>query len=321
MSRKWTLLATLLTLVCVGTIAAQEYTIGPGDVLEISFWQDPTLNTEVRVNQDGTVTIDIVGEIEAAGKTTSELQADIVRQMSRLNQRISQAVVRVTEYNYRYVFVSGQVNDPGKKTFEELPDLWTIINESGGITQSGDLTRVTIIRGGEDAGEVEVVNVAEAIRTGNIDKLPKIRRGDTIEIPRSPVGLPSADLSQSRERKNIIYVTGAVGQPGPIEYQVNTDVLEAIAQAGGPTENADLRKTRVVSKDGYYGQSMQIDMEKYTSSGSPSRYVLNKEDVIVIPRKGGFFRDLNIGTVATIVGVISTSVLIYTQLNEDDPGN
>ena len=96
-------------------------------------------------------------EFQAAGKTTIELQNDIVRQMSRLNTRVSQAVVRVIDYQYQYVFVKGQVLNPGKLTFEEIPDLWTIINEAGGITETGDLTRVTIIRGGTDAGKIEAV--------------------------------------------------------------------------------------------------------------------------------------------------------------------
>lgn len=299
--------------------AADEYQIGPGDVLQINFWQDPTLNSEVRVGQDGDITLDVIGEIEVEGKTTRELQNDIVRQMSRLNKRISQAVVRVTEYNYRYVFVSGQVNEPGKKTFEQIPDLWTIINEAGGVTETGDLSRVTIIRGGENAGEVEVIDVARAIAEGNLEDLPKIGRGDTVEIPRTPVGLPSADLGRSRERKNLIYVVGAVETPGPVEFQDNVDILEAVSLAGGPTEDANMKKTRIVSKDGFYGQSMEVDLVKYSELGRPARYILDREDVVVVPRRSGFLSGFNITTVATIVGVVSTAVLIYTELNSDDP--
>ncbi len=312
-------LALLLVLPATGALAAEEYQIGTGDVLSVSFWQDPTLNAEVRVSQDGTITLDIIGDIEAEGKTTQELQADIVRQMSRLNTRISQAVVRVSEYNHLYVFVSGQVREPGKKTFEEIPDLWTIINEAGGISEIGDLSRVTIIRGGDDAGKVITVDVRKAIAEGNMDDLPKIGRGDTVDIPRTAVGLPSADIGQSRELKNLIYVVGAVTHPGPIEYQQNVDVLEAISLAGGPSSGADLKKTKIVMKDAYYGQSLQLNLEQYTEEGRPARYIVNKEDVIVVPQKSGFFDRFSIGTVATALGIISTSVLIYTQLSDDDP--
>ncbi len=312
------IVGALFALVLIGCVAASaaEYKIGPGDQLEVNFWQDPTLNTEVRVAQDGTITLDIIGSVNAAGRTTEELQDEIVRQMSRLNKRISQAVVRVMSYNYLYVFVSGQVQHPGKITFEEIPDLWTIINEAGGIAESGDLSRVTIIRGGDDAGKVEVVDVARAIANGKIKDLPKIRRGDTIDIPRTPVGLPAGDLVKNRERKNLIYVVGAVGTPGPVEFQDNVDILEAVALAGGPAEGADLKKVRIVSKDGFYGQTMKVNLEKYAESGRPARYILNKEDVVILPRKHGFLGGLSVGTVASAVGVVSTSVLLYFTIKD-----
>lgn len=321
MRMKNLLIVPLLSLLLLCAVAAEEYRIGPGDVLQIDFWQDPTLNTEVRVGRDGNITLDIVGAVKAAGRTTQELQEDIVRQMSRLNQRISQAVVRITEYNYLYVFVSGQANEPGKKTFEEIPNLWDIINEAGGATETGDLSRVTIIRGGDEAGKVEVINVSEAIANGRVADLPKIRRGDTVDIPRTPVGLPSAALGRPAEMKNLIYVVGAVTNPGPIEYQANTDVLEAVALAGGPTDQANLKKARVVVKDGFYGQTMQINLEEYTKFGRPARYVLNKEDVVVLPPKGGFMSGFNLATVATIIGVISTSLLLYDSLNDNGSGD
>ncbi|HOD65828.1 MAG TPA: polysaccharide biosynthesis/export family protein [candidate division Zixibacteria bacterium] len=318
MNTRLLLLSSLLVLTACGIGSGQEYRIGPGDVLEIEFWQDPTLNSTLRVSFDGTITLDIIGEIKASGRTTQELQEDIVRQMSRLNQRISQAVVRVQEYNYLYVFVSGQANHPGKMTFEEIPDLWTIINEAGGVTETGDLSRVTIIRGGEEAGRVEVVNVAAAIAAGQLGGLPKIRRGDTIDIPRTPVGLPSASFDRSAERKNLVYVVGAVTTPGPVEYQPNIDVLEAVALAGGPTNEANVKKARVVCKDEFYGQALEIDLERYSRSGAPARYVLGREDVVVVPHKSGFFQGFNVTTVATLAGVITTSILVYDQLRRDD---
>ena len=116
------LVALMLTS---GAITAQEsYRIGPGDLLEIRFWQDASLNVDVRVGQDGMISLDIIGQVKAGGKTTTEVQNDIVREMSRLNTRISQVVVRVIDYQYQYVFVKGQVVAPGKLTFEEIPDGW-----------------------------------------------------------------------------------------------------------------------------------------------------------------------------------------------------
>lgn len=313
------LLTTALVALLVGGAAAQEYTIGPGDVLQLSFWQDPTLNTTVRVGQDGYISVDIIGRIEAAGKTPLQLQDDIVRQMSRLNNRISQAVVRVTEYNYRYVFVTGQVNEPGKLTFEQIPDLVTILNEAGWITPQGDLSRVTIIRGGEEAGDVQVVDVAAAIASGDVASLPAIHRQDAIDVPLTPAGIPSQALAVQAQRKNVLYVTGAVNTPGPIRFEKNLDVYDAIAMAGGPTEIAELDDVKVLSKDLRYAQSYQIDLHEYSKTGSPARYILRQEDHVVVPaRRSGGFLGSTIGTVATALGVVTSAVLLYQALSEDD---
>ncbi len=298
--------------------AAAEYIIGPEDVLAISFWQDPSLNAEVAVGLDGKITLDIVGQIEAAGKTTEQLQSDIVQPISRLNKNISQATVRVVEFNYNHVYVIGQVNQPGKKTFEEIPDLWTLINESGGVAAQGDLSRVTIVRGGAEAGKIKVVNVSQALSSGELDKLPKIRRQDTIEIPRTPGQVLAGEVARTTEKKNLIYVVGAVNSPGPIAYEENIDVMEALALAGGPTADANLGKTQLIIKDGYYAQTVAFDLAKYSQTGRPARYIMQKEDMFVVPaRRSGFF-GTGIAGVAAAVGAVATVVLLYDQLTDDN---
>lgn len=294
-----------------------EYRIGPEDVLQIKFWQEPTLNSSVRVSQDGSIVLDIVGEIEAAGHTIQDLQIDIVNRMSRLNRRVSQVVVQVTEFNYQHIFVYGQVNNPGKKTFEEIPDLLAILNEAGWITATGDLSRVNIIRGGERAGQVEVVDVSGAMASGTVDQLPKLLRTDAIDIPSTPVGIPPPDLGRLTTRKNIIYVLGAVNTPGPIRFEENLDLMEAIALAGGHTIEADLERTKVVRKDGYYGQSLHFDLEKYAATGTPARYIMRKEDVCIVPFRKQGFMTRNLGTIVTILGAATSAVLLYENLKPE----
>ncbi|MCP4684324.1 MAG: hypothetical protein GY867_02650 [bacterium] len=306
--------ALLLSGLAVGQLMAAEYRIGVEDVIDVSFWQDPGLNVQVTVGLDGRITLDIIGQIQAAGKTTEELQTDIVRLMSRLKENISQATVRVSGYYHNHVFVIGQVNSPGKLAFEEIPDLWTLINEAGGVGELGDLSRVTIIRGGDQAGEIEVVNISQAIAEGRLSDLPKVRRQDTIEIPRTPGQVLAAEVGQSTEKKNLIYVIGAVSSPGPIKYEEGIDVIEALALAGGPTADADLRKTQLILKDGRFAQTVRFDLEKYSQTGRPVRYIMQKEDMFVVPtQRSGFFSGGLTG-VATVLGVLTTTVFLIREL-------
>jgi len=319
---KYAELAAVLLFIVFGHAAAQEvdpYKIGPEDVLEVNFWQDETLDTQVRVTLDGKITLDIIGEIDAAGLTTAELERAIVRQMGRYNKAISQAVVRVVEYNYLKVFVTGQVVSPGKYTFEDIPDLWTIINEAGGATELGDLTRVRIIRGSRDAGEVEEVNVSALVASGRIEDLPKIYRDDTIVIPRSFTGLPTDALSDSRARRNVFYVIGAVGTPGVQNLENNLDLLEAISLAGGPLETAKIGEVSVVSKDRLGTQVTKFNMEEYTLKPYPNRYVVQAEDVIYIPSQTDPRRRTFLGLGLTewvgALGGIATFLVLADQLS------
>lgn len=313
------LLAAIVLALLLSSSGYAAYEIGTGDVLEVRFWQEPDLNAQVRVAQDGTISLDVIGEIQAAGKTTEELQTDIVRQISRLNKNISQAIVRVVQYNYNYVYVTGQVANPGKLTFEQIPGLWEIINEAGGATDAADLSRVTIIRGGDkDGGQVQIVNVAQAIANGTLDQLPKITRMDRIDVPQSLMGLPTQPLGRTSEQRNVVYVMGAVTQPGPIQFEEDLDVMEAVALAGGPTPDAEIEKTKVITKDGFYAQSLHFDLKKYSEAGHPVRYTIKKEDAIFIPHRKAGFWDSGIQKIAVGLGIITSALLIYDQINRSD---
>jgi polysaccharide export outer membrane protein len=317
MLKRFLVIFILIVTFVVGNVLAQEYKIGAEDILEVRFWQDQELNTEVKVSLDGMITLDIIGQIKAAGKTTVELENDIVRQISRLNARISQAVVRVVEFNYQHIFVKGQVNTIGKFTFEQIPDLWTVINEAGGISEYGDLSRVTIIRGGDESGKIEEVNILEALEKGELNKLPKIRRQDTIEIPRTLIGIPADDIINHTTRgKNVIFVIGAVNTPGPIRFEDNLDILDVLSLAGGPTADADLKKTKLITKVGLYSQSIKIDLNKYSLQDNIPRYILKDEDTFIVPTKGGGF--FSLGTIVPILGVITSSIFIYNEMKSSD---
>ncbi len=299
----------------------EAYLIGPGDVLEVRFWQNPDLNAQVQVAANGTITLDVIGEIQASGKTTNQLSSDIVRLISRLARDISQAIVRVIQYNHNSVFITGQVNQPGKRSFDVIPDLYTLINEAGGVAEFGDLTRVTIIRGGERAGEVEVINVAQAIAEDRVDELPKIGRLDTVEIPRSPGQLPGGSLASTVARKNVIYVMGAVGSPGPIQFEENLDMASVLALAGGPTTEADLSSVKLVKPDGYYSQTLHVDLRQQFAENRPARYLVEREDAIFVPSRGSGIFGITLTNASVIIGVLTSAVILIDRLLADDDNN
>jgi protein involved in polysaccharide export with SLBB domain len=316
------LIILFISIAPMGAAQTDSYLIGPGDVLEIRFWQDHTLDATVRVRQDGKIDLDVAGEIDAAGITTAELERKIVKQISRYNSAISQAVVRVTEYNNLKVFLSGQIRNPGKYTFEKIPDLWTIINEAGGVTEFGDLSRVLIISGAGDKGKVDVVNVSALVTSGKMNELPEITSGETIEIPRTPAGLPGTAISDKASQKNLFYAVGEVGRPGPVTLEKNIDLMDAIALAGGPTEYANLKNVSIISKDGYRTQIMKVNLKKYQETGRPGRYFIRPEDTIVLSRRSrGFLGIDSFAGWVGVLGALGSVVLIVDRLGVFGPGH
>ncbi len=280
-------LAAFLALLFIGSAgiasAAEEYVIGPEDVVKISFWQAPELDQMATVRQDGKITVAIIGEITAAGLTCRELASQIENNISLYNKKISQATVTVVGFYSQKVFVSGQVVTPGKKTFEVIPDLWTVIKEAGGATETGDLTRVTVIRSKESGGEVITVNVLEAITSGNLEKLPKLNSGDTVEVTKMAGGAPGHQLAaEYAGGKNLIYVLGEVRLPGPQSYEKGTDLMDAIGAAGGITEGADPGRIQIISKTGLGTSVTKINLKKYQRDGQARRIVIKQEDTIIV---------------------------------------
>jgi polysaccharide export outer membrane protein len=283
--------ALLSIFLLSGSNLAEEYIIGPSDILQISFWQDPQLDQQVKVRQDGKITLSIIGEITAAGLTSKELADKIERNVSLYNKKISQATVTVIGFFSQKIFVTGQVVIPGKRTFEVIPDLWTIIKEAGGANDFGDLSRVTIIRSKESGGETITVNVIEAIAKGRLDRMPKLKSGDTIEIPRMAGGVPGRQLAADySERKNLYYIQGQVRSPGTVSYSENTDIFDALGAAGGLTEFANPKDIRIISKNADGSAVLKVNLHQVRSKGQARRIMIKQEDTIIVgARKRSFF--------------------------------
>ncbi|MDP3024283.1 MAG: polysaccharide biosynthesis/export family protein [candidate division Zixibacteria bacterium] len=302
---------------------SQEYRIGPEDLLSISFWQQPDLNSALKVRQDGKISLPVIGEIMVAGLTTAELSKKIVEKISFYNKSISQATVVILEYNSQKVFVQGQVNRPGKYSFESIPNLWEVITEAGGPAEGADLSAVKIIRGGDEAGKTLRVNLAQALEKGDFTKLPKLKIGDTVEIPRSILsfGTERGAPTPSFAGRNVYYIYGQVARPGVFPLEAEIDLLDAIVLAGGPTPNANMKKVKVLIKGATYSSVVEINLEDFSSKGRPSRLLIHPEDTIVIPGKGGGFLsrvwNLSRDLIPLSTAIISLYLLV-DRLNQGD---
>jgi len=318
-------IALVLAILAVASGMAQNeepYVIGVDDVLTITFWQEPDLNSDVRVRNDGMITLPVVGDIKAAGLTTSQLSQNIVNQISFYNPGISQATVVVTEYNSKVVVISGAVNVPGEYHFEEIPNILDVIRKAGGVLPEADLSNVTVIRQGDDKADIINVDVLKYIKDGDLSKMPRLEAKDMINVPLSPYGATTGSIAtQTFKGRSIYFIYGAVGEPGVKNLAEDIELADAIAAAGGITAEADLKNVRVITKDIRYSTVLKFNHKEYNETGRPYRYALKPEDTIYIPYHSGssFLAGIPELLIPAIATTIVTTVIRSALSGDDTP--
>jgi len=306
-SLRWAL--PLLYLAWASVLSAQEtdtYRIGAEDVLSITFWQQPDLNQIVRVRTDGIVALPVIGETKVAGLTTEEAAERIVSRISRYNRNVSQALVQVTEFNSRRVFVTGNVGTPGRQTYEVVPDLWTVIRDAGGPTETADLSKVAVVL---PSGETMVVNLSAILSAGQADTLKPLLPGTTVDVPGKLVPGSTYRSAGLDQRDPVVYVTGHVVTPGPVSLEEQMTIYDAIAHAGGVGPTGDLKKVRVVSKGADHPVSFDLDLRPGTKSRGGMDYIVQYEDMVIVGEKGPGFTGV-ITTIGAIAAIITSMIVI-----------
>ena len=278
------------------------YQVQPADNLKISFWEDPELNSVAKVDKDGGIELPIIGRITAAGLTLNVLREKIISQMSLYNKLVTQVSIAVTEYGRNVVFVTGQVRNPGKFSFEEIPNLWDLILEAGGPLENASLDQVVIIRT-QEQGKIYTVNLLDALQEAKLDELPKVYPRDTIQI--SGTG-GSSPLVQRDE----IYIFGAIRRQGAHRFETGLDILQIIGKAGGYTQNADLKKVKHVSVSNGTTTIAIINLDDYMDKTIPAPMPVGAGDYIIIPSKKSFFVSKIAKTVLSVTITVATAYYV-----------
>lgn len=133
-------------------MVTEAQTIREGDVLRIAFPGTPSLDTQQTVRRDGRITLSMVGEVKASGKTPGDLEKELLQLFS--SQLISKEVTVTVVQSTFVVFVSGSVMRPGKLTSDHPITALEAVMEAGGFNAAkADMKAVTIIR--NEAGKTK----------------------------------------------------------------------------------------------------------------------------------------------------------------------
>jgi polysaccharide export outer membrane protein len=161
-----------------------EFVIGPSDALRITVWKNPELSTDAKVRPDGTVTMPLIGDVQAAGRTPGELKQEITQRLAAfVKDETSTVTIAVTEVNsYRFT-VSGNVERGGIFTSKYFVTVAEALAMAGGLNKFASPHKITLVR--PERGKVRRIPLDyDRVSSGeHPEENLALQSGDTLFVP------------------------------------------------------------------------------------------------------------------------------------------
>jgi len=257
--------------------SAQNYVIGPKDVVAIVCLDDTNLTGKFTVEADGTFTLPYIGVVKAADLTIRQFEDALKKSLKDgrffKNPQIS---VSIDQYRSQYVILMGEVGRPGVYPLTGGMTLLDLIAQAGTLTP-GASGVILIVPAKAARADQPGDGLAQASAAANSDA--SIVRADLSQIQRGildrTIELHDGDtvIAQQAERA---YILGEVKSPGAHPVQSNTTLQQLLALAGGQTVDAALGRIQITRFDN--GARVELKNVKLTEIVKPG-------DTVIVPTK------------------------------------
>lgn len=281
----------------------RAYRIGPGDLLSLRVTGEPIFTRTTRVSNSGKIHMPHVGILRVSDLTTSELEAELARQLrERGFVKEPWVTVRVEEYRSQPVYILGEVILPGQFVIRDEMYLTDLIALSGGFNEvaspvgylyrrkpdAGDLPP-----GEAPADEALPVDFAALNEGRNPELNVRLRGGDVLYVP--------------QRRQEHVFVVGDVVRPGAYKRDDKRLLAsQALAMAGGPLRTAKLGRGLIVRFDAN-GARQEIPMDfGAILRGRRPDIPIEADDILFIP--GSRAKSFGYALLGFLPGVVSGRV-------------
>ncbi len=263
------LLALSLLLLPPGggaAMAAEEaFVIGPEDVLDIQVWDNKDLNQVTFVRPDGKISLPLVGEIQAAGKTVQGLTADLVAAYGKTVKEPAVTVI-VRDIKSRPVYFIGGFGRPGPLQLTRELNMLQALGIVGGVAAGADAEKGFVLRGDKRLP----LDFDKLLKKGDLSQNPRLEPGDTVVVPIAEV----------------VYIQGEVRAPGTVKYTTELTVVKAITLTGGLTQMAAAGRVDLVRTEGEKRVRIRIDLDKMLRAPEENPDMrLRPDDIIFVPQR------------------------------------
>jgi len=268
----------------------QQYTVAPGDVIDISVLNEPTVSGGFIVDPDGKIALPLVGPLSVSGLTLDQVTQKVTEALKTYlrDPRVTVALKSGAQNNF--VSLLGQVDKPGSYKMERGWTLADLIAAAGGTTSKAALTQAFVLR----KNQTIPVDLDALIIQGKPEANLSLEAGDVVIVP---------------ETKNTVQVLGSVAKPGEYAFTAGQRVTDALSSAGGPSTDAKIGDIGVVRQQDPTKKSAvayHVNLTKYFKSGDETQNLpLLPGDIVYVPAKGiNWLQAISAATgIATVVAI------------------
>jgi polysaccharide export outer membrane protein len=242
------------------------------------------------VGPDGDIQIPVLGSVRIADMTPDEASTKLSSALSEYYLG-AYATITMLSYSGNTVTVLGHVAKPGQFTFSDNPTVLEVLAKAGtqvaGSGKAPEIKRCAIFRGRNRALWIDL---GPLYRGDDLALNVRLQRGDFVYVP------------EATDR--LVYVMGQVNKPGAFELTPGMSFLDALAQAGGPSDAAQPGK--IVLARPRDNLQQVIDLKTFLGGSGDANYSLQEGDIIYVPKSG----IAKVGYVLQQLNPITSSLLI-----------
>jgi polysaccharide biosynthesis/export protein len=158
------------------------YIIGTDDVLTVVFWREKDVSGDVVVRPDGKISLPLINDVVAAGRTPDELRAELATIAARYLEDPNPTVV-VKQINSRKVYVTGNVMKPGAYPIMAPTSVLQLLAQAGGLREFADEKNIIVVRTENGKQSSYRINYHDVVTRKNLRQNITLRAGDTVVVP------------------------------------------------------------------------------------------------------------------------------------------
>ncbi|PSW19162.1 sugar ABC transporter substrate-binding protein [Photobacterium sanctipauli] len=176
------------------------------------------------------------------------------------------------------IYIFGQVGAPGRYAFNKELGFLDILSAADGPNGDADLRQIRISHRNENTAKVSHLNLSLYFETGDESLLPKVVPGDVIYVPKEQGNWLDKPAEQ------VVRLMGSVNKPGRYTFNNQMNILDLLAEAGGPSDSAYIERIMIVNTSCCGDKTQTFNLRDYVID--PARYplpLLRPGDTVYVP--------------------------------------